>query len=115
MNAVNKPGREHALRQSPEFVPRWDVYRDEQGKPVTITRSQLAAIWHAVDVVEDVRNSEHFESLWDNGRPNLAKSRLLGRMLLSGLPPTKSKPPTVLSGPAWWTLPGGDPFADSSD
>jgi hypothetical protein len=31
-------------------------------------------------------------------------------MIHDGLPPTITKPPIELAGPAWWLLPGGDPF-----
>ena len=95
-----------------EFVPEWDVARDETGAAITVTVEQVRAIWNAIRIVEQVRHSERFESLWD--RPdgvNFSKSRLLGRMLIDGLPPTKTKPPTQTAGPAWWLMPGGDPFA----
>jgi hypothetical protein len=35
---------------------------------------------------------------------------LLGRMLVEGKPPTKTKPPLAMGGPAWELLPEGDPF-----
>lgn len=96
---------------NPEFDPTWDVLRDADGNPVTITEQQMSAIWHAVSVVELVRRHEGYGSMWgDNAQANLWKSRLLGRMVLDGKPPTRSKPPTELSGPCWWLLPGGDPF-----
>jgi hypothetical protein len=108
------------LAGNPEFVPEWDVFRDSDGKPVTITWDQVRAIWHAVHVVEQVRHAEGHESLWhirhhdteinSQSEPELAKSRLLGRMLVQGLPPTKTKPPVEMSGPEWAALPGGDPF-----
>lgn len=115
---------------SPEFVADWDVFRDQDGKPVTITWEQVRAVWHAVHVVERVRRAEGHPSLWhirppnginqagfevsSQGEPELAKSRLLGRMLVSGLPPTKTKPPPLeVGGPAWWALPDGDPFAEA--
>lgn len=99
-------------RDHPEFNAEWDVFRDESGRPVTLTTEQLYAIWHAIHVVESVRYAEHYRSLWSNAKPNLAKSRLLGRMLLQGRPPTRTKPPMQIGGPAWWLLPGGDPFDD---
>jgi len=95
-----------------EFVPEWDVARDEDGNCIKLTVEQVYAVWHAIRVVELVRESEHYESLWN--RPNginLYKSRLLGRMLVDGLPPTKTAPPESMGGPAWHLLPGGDPFA----
>ncbi len=100
----------------PEFVADWDVYRDTHGQPVTITPWQSMAIWHAVHVVEAVRRAEGYEPMITDSpsqtQANLAKSRLLGRMLFHGLPPTRTKPPMELSGPAWWLLPGGDPFQE---
>jgi hypothetical protein len=112
-NQQPKRGRGEAMKGE-EFVPEWDVARDDQGNPITLTDDQVGAIWHAIRVVEEVRKSQGYESLWD--RPigiNLGKSRLLGRMLLDGLPPTKTKPPHHLGGPAWWLLPGGDPFSSA--
>jgi hypothetical protein len=99
--------------ESDEFVPEWDVARDGEGKPITVTEEQVYAIWHAIHVVEEVRKHEGFESMWRNPQPNLAKSRLLGRMLIEGRPPTRTKPPTHMAGPDWSALPGGDPFAPS--
>ena len=111
-----------------EFMREWDVYRDEDGKPVTVTWEQVRAIWRAVNVVEQVRQAEGHESLWHirprddrdrHGRQvnyqtsaELSKSRLLGRMLVQGRPPTRTKPPVEHSGPVWAALPDGDPFAD---
>jgi hypothetical protein len=96
---------------SQEFRPEWDVCRDSVGRPITLTADQVKAIWQAIDVVEQVRRSEGFESLWRNPHANLLKSRLLGRMLVDGLPPTRTKPPTLGAGPDWSALPGGDPFS----
>jgi hypothetical protein len=111
---------------NPEFVPEWDVYRDKRGVPVTITREQVRAIWHAIAVVDQVRQAEGHESLFQIWNPpgagtngqtpvELAKSRLLGRMLVQGRPPTKTRPPVAEGGPAWDQLPGGDPFASELD
>lgn len=101
------------LEGNPEFVPGWDVLRDLDGRPVTITWDQVRAVWHAIRVVEEVRRSEGHQSLWHPQWPSaeLGKSRLLGRMLVQGRPPTRTRPPVVLSGPEWEQLPGGDPFA----
>lgn len=95
-----------------ETPPEWDVYRDKDGKPVTITEDQFRAIWHAISVVEMVRRSTGHQSLWDNPHPNLYKSRLLGRMLFDGLPPTKRLPPKAWGGPVWADLVGGDPYVE---
>jgi hypothetical protein len=78
--------------RGPEFVPEWNVYRDSSGQPVTITAQQVSAIWHAIHVVEEVRRSEGHQSLFAGPRNEMRKSRLLGRMLLSGLPPTRTRP-----------------------
>lgn len=102
-------------RDSQEFISEWDVFRNRGGRPVTITEEQVRVVWHALRVVELVRSSESYESMWSNPKPNLSKSRLLGRMLIEGKPPTRSKPPYHFGGPAWSQLPGGDPFADCED
>lgn len=101
------------LAGNPEFVPEWDVLRDEAGNPVTITAQQMQAIWRAVRVVNAVRQQNGMRSLWE-GPPEaeMAKSRLLGRMLLYGLPPTRTRPPVAFSGPDWGLLPDGDPFQE---
>lgn len=86
---------------------RWDVYRDRDGNPVTITEEQMNAIWHAVAVVRDVRSHEGCRSFDDqarvgNWRAEFSKSRLLGRMLLDGKPPYDEKPPTECAACAYW-------------
>ena len=45
---------------SEEFVPDWDVYRDDTGRPVTITADQIRAVWHALRVVEQVRSHKRY-------------------------------------------------------
>lgn len=95
-----------------EFVSKWDVLRDANGNPITLTEEQVSAVWHAISVVEEVRRSTGYRSIWsDNAMANLWKSRLLGRMVINGKPPTRTKPPVEMGGPAWDGLPGGDPFA----
>ena len=110
MLSTSKPGP-----SNPEYVPEWDVTRYADDSPVTISAAQMDAIWHAVNVVETVRKAEGSESLWRNAKPNLRKSRLLGRMLLSGLPPTRTRPPRRWGGPDWTELPCGDPFQPSGE
>jgi len=100
---------------NPELLEEWDVYRDVNGLPVRLTFDQVRAIWHAIDVVENVRRREGHPSLWDNPRPNLIKSRLLKRMLVDGRPPTRTRPPLTLGGPDWSALVGGDPFAEGAE
>lgn len=101
---------------SDEFVVEWDVYRDDDGNPVTITPEQVKAIWRALGVVGIVRAHENSEPIggWEGGwfgcMPDLGKSRLLGRMLVHGRPPTRTRPPEAAGAPGWWLLPGGDPF-----
>jgi hypothetical protein len=41
---------------SEELVSDLDVYRDDKGRPVTITGVQVQAVWHASRVVEQVRS-----------------------------------------------------------
>jgi hypothetical protein len=98
-----------------EFVPDWDVYRDDEGRPVTITAEQVRAVWHTLRVVEQVRSHERYPLLWENPRADIYKSRLLGWILVQGRPPTWTRPPTVLAGPDWSALPGGDPFAGTAE
>lgn len=76
----------------------WDVMRDAAGNAITLTPEQVQAVWHAIYVVERVRASEGYDSLWTNPQPNLGKSRLLGRMLVDGRPPLAEKPPHWVAG-----------------
>lgn len=130
------------LRLSPEFNPQLDVYRRQDGTPVTIncdyghmldkdfphppskddfTVDELQAIRHAVRVWQTVcflEKNDQTEKIeigadgrvtnWNH--PDIAKSRLLGRMIHDGLPPTRSMPPYEAAGRAWWNMEGGDPF-----
>lgn len=114
MEAMTKVAKLRQTLNTDVTPAEWDVFRDQQGKPVTINEDQLRAIWHAVSVVEQVRRSTGHQSLWDNPHPNLYKSRLLGRMLLDGLPPTTQLPPKVMGGPDWAGLPGGDPYIEEA-
>ena len=85
----------------------WQPLRDDEGNVVTLTQEQYKAIWRALTVVENVRRAEGYPSLWgDNAYANIIKSRLLGRILLQGKPPTVTKPPKEQGGPAWWALGG---------
>lgn len=77
--------------------PEWDVTRDAEGNPVTLTPEQVRAVWNALAVVESVRRSEGHQSLWEHPQYDLGKSRLLGRMLIDGRPPLVEKPPGYLS------------------
>jgi len=94
------------------------VYRDEDGEPVTVTPAQCAAVWHAIAVVEAVREAEGCRPLLPpypedqavSLRAEIGKSRLLGRMLYEGRPPTRTRPPHYLGAPEWGHLYGGDPF-----
>ena len=90
-------------------MSRHDVYRDENGMPVTITEEQMHAIWHAAHVVEQVRREEGCSAIGEPfGTPStgqwwvdLYKSRLLGRMLIDGRPPLDEKPAKWLGGCAY--------------
>lgn len=100
-----------------EFVEEWDVDRDASGNPITISGAQVSAIWRALSIVEDVRCSESCEPLGGEPRDraqgwltDVGKSRLLGRLLIDGRPPTRTRPPESAGACAWWKLPGGDPF-----
>lgn len=78
---------------------KWDVYRDENDEPVTITQEQFQAIWHAVRTVQAVRYAEGAAPIGAHGswHADLAKSRLLGRMLMDGRPPLDEKPPRYVA------------------
>jgi hypothetical protein len=95
-------------------IPRdWDVYRDADGNPVTITEEQVHAIWHAIRVVEDVRRTEGSEPIGPGWEVNLYKSRLLGRMLIEGKPPLPgpaSELPHAMGAVAYWEV---EPDADT--
>lgn len=84
-----------------EIDPENDVYRDEQGNPVTIDKQQLQAIFRALDVVGRLRLVDpRFEGKLMNSI-DIRKSRLLGRMLLDGRPPLPEKPEEYLGAPGY--------------
>lgn len=83
-------------------MPEWDVYRDKDGKPVTLTWEQVKAVWHAWHIWMQVVYKEHPE--WPdycNNPINMEKSCLLGRMLIDGRPPLPEAPPLVMAAPAY--------------
>lgn len=96
---------------SPEFVPEWDVARDDNGNPITITPEQGHAVVRAMRVLAMVEEAEEGHT----AAPHYDKSRLLGRMLYEGLPPTRTKPPFNFGAPWWPDLPGGDPFLTEAE
>lgn len=88
---------------------RWDVYRDKDGNPVTITPEQCAAISHALNVWESVAKAENYEGLPGITRLRQAfygavvsKSCLMGRMLYEGRAPLNEKPPVLAAAPAYF-------------
>lgn len=98
-----------------------DVYRDEAGNPVTITEQQCAAVLHALDVWSQIRREEghwakhpyavsplKFDETNSASRPwrsaEIAKSRLLGRLLYEGRRPMRVAPPVVMAEPAYWLV-----------
>ena len=83
-----------------EINPDWDVFRDENGVPVTITPQQFGAISHALRVVGEVRRSEDPDAK-EMRILDAQKSRLLGRMLVDGRPPLAEKPPEYLGAPGY--------------
>lgn len=89
----------------PEYVADWDVARDDDGNPITITPAQGHAVLRAMRVLKMVEKAEggSCDGIYE-------KSRLLGRMLYEGLPPTKTKPPFDMGAPNWNLLPEGEPF-----
>lgn len=122
---------------NPEFVPEWDVHRDAAGKPVTIdfdcqymtrqslprplTDEEIAAVRRAVRILRSVCSAEGStqylgavrDGVFDWTTPNAHKSRLLGRIIHEGKPPTRTKPPIEYAEPRWDLMPGGDPFDGS--
>ena len=86
------------------MVGTYDVYRDADGNPVTITHEQMEAIWHAIRVRDQINERHHPNGDRQgagSGGVNWLKSRLLGRMLLDGLPPLPDPPPVRWGGPAY--------------
>jgi hypothetical protein len=77
-----------------------DVYRNEAGEPVTITHEQYKAFWHAIRVWQEVARDDRGEPIKFN-EPNVAKSRLLGRMLIDGRPPLDEVPPRWFGAPGY--------------
>lgn len=88
------------------MIVEWDILRDDEGNPVTITPLQMEAVWRVIRVWGQVCRKE--ESHQADGAPgadyleaaqihaNMAKSRLLGRMLIDGRPPLEEKPPHIM-------------------
>lgn len=63
-----------------------------------LTSEQARAIWEAIATVERVRRENNYPSLFEGSvYANLAKSRLLGRILMDGRPPLDEMPPPYLS------------------
>jgi 2-hydroxychromene-2-carboxylate isomerase len=88
---------------------RWDVYRDAEGNPVTITEEQCAAIQHAVRVWAEVAEAEGYyhapgiRALVEAfNRTVMQKSCLMGRMLYHGKRPYDEAPPVQYAAPAYW-------------
>ncbi len=99
-----------------DVTSRWDIYRDRQGNPVTITPEQCAAIQHAARVWLEVARAEGYvaaPAIEAAVRAvNLAvvqKSCLMGRMLYDGKPPLDTAPPVVNAAPAYHLVEGGTP------
>lgn len=121
----------------PEFVAEWDIYRDANGTPVVLdfdcqymaaetlpralTADELVAVRRAVYVHGLVCTAENSDQHtlrpggeFDWRSPNAQKSRLLGRMIHDGKPPTRTRPPVEAAEPRWDLMPGGDPFEPKS-
>ena len=85
----------------------WDVLRDEEGNPITLTPEQVRAVWHAIGVWRDVCETEGSPQAdgWAGRKlintADLAKSRLLGRMLIDGRPPLFEIPGRYLGAVAY--------------
>lgn len=94
---VIAPEREEEPNPEPEPEPamtKWKVLHDDNGQPITITRDQIHAIVEAIAVVNWVRRDAGYEQLHEGAGllTNATKSRLLGRMLIYGMPPYDEVP-----------------------
>jgi hypothetical protein len=96
-----------AIEDGPGSAGRATLYTGPRGAGKTVLLNAITA--------EQVRSHERYPSLWENPRADIYKSRLLGRILVQGCPPTRTRPPTVLAGPDWSVLPGDDPFAGNAE
>ncbi len=74
---------------------RWDLLKDADGSVVVLTTLQVRAVWNAIEIWQEVCRKELGEALPFTAA-NLAKSRLLGRLLLDGRPPLAEAPPRYL-------------------
>lgn len=90
---------------------KWAPYRDPQtGEVVTITWAQVAAVLHAMRIVDEVRASQgrmHKGYAQPVKCPPLShdvpyKSRALGRLLIEGKPLYEDMPPFELGAAAYW-------------
>lgn len=80
---------------------RWVPFYDAQGNPVTLTWEQVRAVFHCIEMVNDLRCTEPRQLNWPEtvmeptidiaGHP--WKSRALGRLLIQGKPLFVDKPP----------------------
>lgn len=111
------------MSEKPIPYRKWDVYRDTDGNPVTLTYEQCAAVLHAFGIVEDVRRVEGHRPLFADRsgegvswHAEIAKSCLLGRMLHDGKPPLAEKPPTIHAAPAYHLVegPAGSSFPEGN-
>lgn len=73
---------------------------DKSGRPITFTWEQVNAIWKYVSIWKKIYFKEK-KQLPEFNEANMAKSCLMGRMMMEGLPPLKDAPPVVLSAPAY--------------
>lgn len=92
------------------FLPEWaDIpdhwlpLKDSDGNPITFDWRQIQAMNHAVSVWLEIKAK--YDTRWDGQirHVDMMKSRLLGRMMIQGLPPHKYPPPLEMSG-GWWEL-----------
>ncbi len=90
------------------LATRWDIYRDRNGNPVTITPEQCAAIQHAARVWLSVARAEGYRAasaieaaVRAVDLAAVQKSCLMGRMLYDGKPPLDKAPPVVNAAPAY--------------
>lgn len=95
-------------RELPHPITKWDVYRDKDGNPITITPEQCAMLQHTLRVWLDVARMESYSSvpaiealMQAFYGAIISKSCLMGRMLYDGKAPFDDAPPTYFAAPIY--------------
>jgi hypothetical protein len=104
---VNTPNTESVAPHAHPLSEKWAPYRDPKtGEIVTLTPVQVAAVIHAVQVVDEVRRTQKrdpealpHDRLYDDFPE---KSRALGRLLIHGKALYEEIPPYGWGAAAYW-------------